>query len=274
MQEQRRKHWEVLNEQAGYPAFRPFRPFQVAGAIEWHAGAGAVDADAKGARCGGGAAHGRLCHRLSRLAFGCGRYADGARQARVGGGGCAVSTRPERGSCRHRDLGNPAGGTAWRGEVRRRVCTLVWQGAGGGPLWRRDAPRQYGRHLAQGRRADGDGGRPHGGVIDHAAPVRLGDGGCLYADRLARRGAGIDGLRPLRLGFVALCRGLGRAQDDEGYCRGDLGCEWQSAPAVLRDAGFQAAAGRGEYPPDRHPRAARSADDRLQEVRRRSVCAG
>ncbi len=54
---------------------------------------------------------------------------------------------------RHRALGHPAGGTARRGQVRRRLRPLVRQGARGGPLGRRDAACQHGRHLAQWRRA-------------------------------------------------------------------------------------------------------------------------
>ena len=42
---------------------------------------------------------------------------------------------------RDRHLGQPTGGTARRGEIRRRLRAVVRQGAGRGPHGRRDAPR-------------------------------------------------------------------------------------------------------------------------------------
>ena len=84
-----------------------------------------------------------------------------------------VPARPQRGPRRDRALGHAAGRAARRGQVRRRVRHLVRQGPGRRPHRRRVPPRQPRRHLEARRRARPDGRRPHGGILDHRAPVRV-----------------------------------------------------------------------------------------------------
>ncbi len=197
---------EATDEQTADFTQRSLRSRQVTGAFERHAGAGASDADAKGARPAGGAEHGGLCHRLSRLASWRGRSEHGSRGKDPRRQRHPVPARTERGSCRHRDLGFAAGGAAGRGEIRRRLRALVRQGAGGGPVRRCDAPCEHGGHLAQWRRPDGDGRRPYRRKLHDAASIRLGDDRRLHAGRQPCRCAGDPRLRPLRLGAFSVSR--------------------------------------------------------------------
>ena len=123
-----------------------------------------------------------------------------------------VPARHQRGPGRHRAVGLAAGRAARRGQVRRRVRHLVRQGPGRRPLRRRVPPRQFRRHLEAWRRARADGRRPHRGVLDHRAPVRVQFRRRDDPDPQPGGRAGDHRLRALRLGDVALHRHLGRAQ--------------------------------------------------------------
>ena len=81
----------------------------------------------------------------------------------------ATQRRPRR----DRALGLAAGGVARRRQVRWRVRHLVRQGPGRRPIGRRVPPCQFRRHLEARRRARADGRRPHRGILDHRAPVRI-----------------------------------------------------------------------------------------------------
>ena len=123
-------------------------------------------------------------------------------------GGVTFQPGPERGSRGDGGLGHAAGGAARRGPPRRGVRALVRQGAGRGPLRRRDAAREHGGDEPAWRRHHGDGRRPHGRVVHRVAPVGLGDGGRLHAHRVpgwACRRSWITGTTP-------------------GRCRGSRGC--------------------------------------------------
>ncbi len=243
----------VPHDRAGCLARRQVRSERLARASERHAGARAAHAHAGGARPGGGAQDGGLCHGLSRLAARGGRSADDTGGGRSGPGRHPLSARPQRGSGGDGDLGHPAGASARRGAGRGGLRALVWQGAGGGPVGRRDAPRQHGGQRGAWRGADGDGRRPHGRILDHAAPVRRRHDRGGDAGALARGCAGDPRLRPLRLCAVALFRPLGRAQDHEGHSRIHGRRRWQTGADGLHPARFPHARGRRHHPPHRHP---------------------
>ncbi len=158
---------------------------------------------------GGGAQHGLLYFRLSRLA---------ARRVRPGAVERAplcraqppqVSAGDQRGTGRHRGVGQPADRAVPRRQIRRRVRGLVRQGAGRRSQRRRAEARQLGRHRALWRRAGAGRRRSYLQILDPGAPVRI---------RVHRRAdpgpepgrrRGHSRFRPLRLGDVALFRAAG-----------------------------------------------------------------
>ena len=198
---------------------------------------------------GGRAQYGLLYFRLSRLA---------ARRVRPG----AVERAPlcraqphqvpagdQRGTGRHRGVGQPADRAVSRRQIRRRFRRLVRQGAGGRPQRRRAEARQLGRHRAAWRGAGAGRRRSHLQILDPGAPVGI----RVYrrADPGAEpgRGRGHSRSRPLRLGDVALFRLLGGAEDrrrDDGQLGLDLGRSRAGRDRPAR--GFRDAAGRAQHP--------------------------
>jgi hypothetical protein len=164
---------------------------------------------------------------------------------------CRVPAGPERGSGGHRALGQPDGGAARRGQVRRRLRPLVRQGAGRGPHRRRLSPRQHGRHLETWRRAGGDGRRPHGRVVHHLPPIRLGADRRAFPGAQPRGRAGNPRPRPLRARAQPVRRGLGGPEADEGHGGGHGGRRWPPRPDAVHLSRVRDAQGRAQHPPGR-----------------------
>ncbi len=131
---------------------RQVRPRIGAGVPHRHPGAGPPADDPAPARCRGGARHGGLCHRLSRLAAGRPRPADAAGQALPRTQRYRVPRRRERGHGRDGCVGHPAAQPVPRREEAGRLRHVVRQGSGRRPLGRRLQARQPRRHLAPWRR--------------------------------------------------------------------------------------------------------------------------
>ena len=221
------------------------------GAARRHPGAGPGAADAEGARRGGGPRHRRLRHRLPRLAARRRRPGDVKARQRARGRRRQVRARPQRGSRRHRALGQPAG----------RACTARAASQGVFGLWYGKGPG-VDRCGDVFRHANMAGTAEFGGVVaclgdDHtgesstvAAPLRVRAGRRDDADPLARRRAGGARLRPARLGALALHRLLGRAEMRQGHHRGHRGRRRRPAPAEDRHPDrLRHARGRAQHPP-------------------------
>ena len=223
------------------------------GLPQWHAGADAPDHHAAPARRVGRAQHRRLRHRLSRLA---------ARRARPGDGRRQEASRPEphqvpagreRGPGRHRALGHPAARPVRRQQIRRRVRHVVRQGPGRRPLRRRVPPRQPRRHRQARRRAGAGGRRPHLQVLHHRAPDRICLHGLRHPGPQSRQHPGVPGLRPGRLGGLALFRLLDRDEGGGGQLRFHrLGLHRPGTHRHQDPGRFRAARRRPQHPQGLH----------------------
>lgn len=163
--------------------------------------------------------HRRLHFRLSRVPAGHLRRrtrqgCQAARESRY-----TLRSRRERRPCRHRGMGHATGGDRRRGQVRRRVFHLVWQGPRGGPLGRRLQAWQPGRHRQAWRRAGPDGGRPYLRIVHHLPSVGVRAGRRQHSGPQPVGRRRTAGIRPVRLGAVALFRLLGRNEMREGKRR-------------------------------------------------------
>ena len=215
-----------------------------------HPGAGQAADDAASARCGGRSRHRLHDLRLPRLAARQLRPGAVAGAALPGGARRALPAGCQRGHGRHRAVGHAAGGALPRREARRGLRHLVRQGAGRRPHHRRLQARQQRRHRAARRRARAGGRRSCLRVVHHGAPERVRLRQRRHAGAQPGRRPGVPGLRPARLGALALCRPLGRLHlhRRDG---GELGHRLGRPPSRDdRHAGRPcAAAGRAQHPP-------------------------
>src|SRR6267142_2089464 len=97
---------------------------------------------------------------------------------------------------------------------RWRVRDLVWQGSGRRPLGRRAQALQFGRHIAQRRRACLGRRRSWLPIFHAGAPERTGVRRGADAGLQSGNAAGLSRSRPLWLCAFAIFRLLGRLQGD------------------------------------------------------------
>ena len=178
-----------------------------------HAGPDAADHHAAPARPCRRAEYRGLCHRLSRLAPGRARPGDGRGQVAPRPASHQVPAGRERGSCRDRLVGHPAAGPVRRRQIRRRVRDVVRQRPRRRPLRRRIPPRQPRWHRQAWRHSGAGGRRSHLQILHDRAPDRICLHGLRHSGPQSREHPGVPGLRPRRLGGLALFRLLDR---DEG----------------------------------------------------------
>ena len=193
--------------------------------------------------------HRRFRQRLSRLAARHGRSAvvEGEETARVAR--CALSARDQRGTRRHRRARHAARGIGCGTHRRWRVRDVVRQGPGRRSRGRCAQARQRVRLVAARWRAGRSGRRPRLRVVVDAASERPDDDLVAHAGGESVERRGHAGVRPLRLGAVALLGRVDRLQGDFGDGRIRLDRRSRRDPHRLASARrFHAAGGRPAQP--------------------------
>src|SRR5690606_30329410 len=145
-------------------------------------GTGAPAAVAARAGSPGRPEYGRFHFRVPRLAAGYLRPGTVAGAETAGTARHPVPARGQRGPGRYRRVGDADPGLDPQAEEGWRICYLVRQGPGRGPLRRPLQAWQPGRYRPQRRRADRRRGRPLGQILDRGAPERGGADARRHAD--------------------------------------------------------------------------------------------